>query len=238
MTRQDAQETPAAGAPAGSGTMVVVPTELERRRLLDRGELPTGLAQLECCGFGPVAAAARTAELCARLRPARLVLVGIAGAYDPERHPPGSALTFGAVAIDGVGVGRGAGFLAPPALGFPQWPGSERRGARAVPPIHDRLELEPGPDADGPLLLTTCAASADEDEAAERRARFPQAVAEDMEGFAVATAGILAGARVSIVRGISNRVGDRNAGNWRVPAALSAARRLLVELLESGATAP
>jgi futalosine hydrolase len=229
------------GAPAGSGTLVVVPTELERRRLLDRGPLPPGLAQLECCGFGPVAAAARTAELCARLRPAHLVLVGIAGAYDPERHPPGSAIDFGAVAIDGVGVGRGAGFLAPPALGFPQWPGSGGRGARDVPPIHDRLELEPQPgasDRQRPLLLTTCAASADEDEAAERRARFPEAVAEDMEGFAVATAGVLAGARVSIVRGISNRVGDREAGNWRVPAALSAARRLLVELLERGAAAP
>ena len=222
-----------AGPPPGSGVLLLVPTELERRRLFDRGGLPSGLAQVECCGFGPVAAAARTAELLGRLRPARVLLVGIAGSFDAERHPVGCARSFGAVAIDGVGVGRPPHFVAPPELGFPQWPGSEDTGSRGVTPIYDRIELA----GEGPLLLTTCAASADADEADERLDRFG-ASAEDMEGFAVATACALAGARLEIVRGMSNRVGDRDPGNWRIPTALAAARELALDLLAEGARRP
>ena len=231
-------EPAAAGRAApGSATLLLIPTELERERLLDRGGLPPGLAQVECCGFGPVVAAARTAELCARLRPARVLLVGIAGAYDVARHPPGSAAEFAAVALDGVGVGRGRDFLPPPALGFPQWPGSAGADgeARGAAPILERLELAApaGAPALAPLLLTTCAASACQVEADERRARFPAAAAEDMEGFAVASACALAGVRLRIVRGISNRVGDREAGRWRIPAALAEARLLALEILAS-----
>ena len=58
-----------------------------------------------------------------------------------------------------------------------------------------------------------------------RRARFRDALAEDMEGFAVAFACALAGVPVSIVRGISNVVGDRDPAHWRIPAALAARAR-------------
>ena len=212
-------------APLGSATLLLVPTELERARILDRGELAPGLAQVECCGFGPVAAAARTAALCTLLRPARVVLVGIAGAYDVARHPVGSASEFAAVAIDGVGAGRGAGFLPPRELGFPQWPGGTGAAARGVDPIYDRLPLAvPAGVAAAPLLLTTCAASASAEEAAERRARFPEAAAEDMEGFAVATR-LRAGRRGAARRARHLEPGRRaRPARWRIPAALAAAR--------------
>jgi futalosine hydrolase len=215
----------------GSPTLLLIPTEIERRRFLDQGGLPPGIAVLECCGFGPVAAAARTAELLARLHPARALLVGIAGAYDVERHPLGSALEPAHVALEGVGVGQGRELIAPPELGFPQWPGSDDAecGTHA---IYDRLELDAGPNAEG-LLLTTCAASADAAQAALRRERFPDAVAEDMEGFAVATACALAGVPLRIVRGISNEVGDRDPEHWRIPTALAAARRAALEVLDA-----
>ncbi len=216
--------------PSSSPPLLLIPTDTERRRFLDQGGLPPGAAVVECCGFGPVAAAARTARLLERLQPARVLLVGIAGAYDVECHPLGSAFEPACVAIEGVGVGAGRSLIAPPELGFPQWPGTqdaERSGTRA---IYDRLELEAGPGADG-LLLTTCAASADAEQAALRRERFPDAVAEDMEGFAVATACALAGVPLRIVRGISNEVGDRDPEHWRIPAALAAARRTALEVL-------
>jgi futalosine hydrolase len=232
--------------PLGSATLLLIPTELERARIQDRGALAPGLAQVECCGFGPVAAAARTAALCALLRPARVVLAGIAGAYDTEQHPVGSAVEFAAVAIEGVGVGRGAGFLPPSELGFPQWPGTESpersggSGARGIDPIYDRLPLAlPRSGTWGqraaPLLLTTCAASANAAEAAERRARFPEAAAEDMEAFAVAAACALAGTPLRVVRGVSNRAGERDPARWRIPAALAAARELALEILASPA---
>ncbi len=212
--------------PRGDPTLLLVPTELELRRLLDLGGFPAGLALVETCGFGPVAAAARTAALLARLRPARVLLVGIAGSYDVSAHPVGSALEFGECAIEGIGVGEGASLLAPPALGFPQWPG--RDGAAA---IFDRLPLACASTDRAPLLLTTCAASADATQAAARRRRFPAAAAEDMEGFAVAAACALEGIPLRIVRGISNEVGDRRPEHWRIPAALAAARERALEVL-------
>jgi futalosine hydrolase len=210
----------------------LVPTELELRRIADLGGIPAGLALVELCGFGPVAAAARTAALLSELRPARALLLGIAGAYDPAEHPLGSASEFDVCAIEGLGVGEGRALLAPPALGFPQWPGREG----GTPAIYDRVALATAPRSGRPrLLLTTCAASADPAQARVRRERFPDAVAEDMEGFAVASACALAGVPLRIVRGISNAVGDRAAAHWRIPSALAAARAQALELLESGA---
>jgi futalosine hydrolase len=212
------------GAPA----LLLVPTALERRRLDDLGGLPTGLAIVETCGFGPVSAAARTAQLLTRLAPSRVVLVGICGSYDLGAHAVGTALEFDAVAIEGIGVGEGAALLPPPALGFPQWPGSPAHAA----PIFDRLELATRELAAPPrLLLTTCAASADFRQAHLRRERFPGALAEDMEGFAVAMACALQGVPLRIVRGVSNEVGDRAPEHWRIPAALAAARELALGVL-------
>lgn len=215
----------------GSALLVLIPTELERRRLLDHGELPPGISELRLCGFGPVAAAARAAQLLAELRPRRVLLLGIAGSYDARALPIGSAHEFRAVALDGVGAGEGDDFAGPPALGFPQWPGSSALGGGA---IEDRLDLaavEPARAA--PLLVSTCAAASDARMAARRRARFAGAAAEDMEGFGVALACALAGVPLSIVRGISNEVGDRDPAHWKISSALGAARARLLELADA-----
>lgn len=217
------------GPPLGSPTLVLVPTDLERQRLADAGGLPAGAGLLLLSGFGPLAAAARVAASIERLRPARVVLCGIAGTYDPERHPVGEAREFAEVALHGVGVGEGERFLSPPALGFPQWPGGGAGGRQ----VDDRLPLaaQQGP-ACAPLLLTTCAAADGPEMVAERRRRFPEATGEDMEAFGCALACALAGTPLRVVRGFSNVAGDRNPERWRIPAALAAARRLLLEVLD------
>ena len=221
------------GPRSGSPALVLFPTELERQRFADRGGLPLGLAVQKICGFGPVAAAARTAQLLEKLKPARVVLCGIAGTFNDSTYPVGSAAVFGEVAIDGVGAGQGENHLLPPALGFPQWPGSEDT---QVDPIELSLSLSIGRAAAsgdaGPLLLTTCAASISEAEVRTRLERFPDAVAEDMEGFAVAMACALARIPLTIVRGFSNVVGDRDSRNWRIPSALFAAREKALAFLE------
>jgi futalosine hydrolase len=214
--------------PSGRPSLVLIPTALEARRLADQGGFGTGLAIVECCGFGPVAAAARSAVLLERLRPRRVLLVGIAGAYDDRAHPVGTALGFEHVTIEGIGAGQGEGLVSPTALGFPQWPAQKPGGT------DDVLELaRPAGTARGELglLLTTCAASADAAQAQLRKRRYPQAVAEDMEGFGVALSCAQAGVPLAIVRGISNCVGDRDPARWRIPAALAAARELALEWL-------
>lgn len=223
----------------GGTTLILVPTELERARLADQGGFPAGTGLVATIGFGPVAAAARTSALLAELTPSRVVLVGIAGTYDADVLPVGSASEFDAVAIEGIGVGEGERLLAPPALGFPQWPGASAQTA-----IHDRIALAPFAPRAGAarVLLTTCAASDSAELAARRRSRgagaFGEAVlAEDMEGFGVALACSLAETPLAIVRGISNVVGDRDPAHWRIPSALSAARELALAHLTRRAPA-
>ena len=60
-----------------SGTLVLIPTKLERDRLEELGGLPGH--DIEVCGFGPISAAARTAQLAEKRKPTGLLLLGIAG---------------------------------------------------------------------------------------------------------------------------------------------------------------
>jgi len=209
----------------GAPTLLLVPTAEELARLRP---LPPGLALCAVCGFGPVAAAARAAELLARLEPRRALLVGIAGTYDENELAIGRAACFAEVALDGVGAGSGERFQGPRELGLPQWTGP--------PAIVDRLPLAtPAGVPRKPLLLTACAAAASSAEARARRARFPGALAEDMEAFAVAFACARARVPLTVVRGASNTAGDRARERWRVDDALAAARTLAVMLLARGA---
>jgi futalosine hydrolase len=212
-------------------TLILIPTELERARLVDAGGFPSENALTAICGFGVAAAAARTAALIARHAPREVLLIGIAGAYDTDAHPTGSAHAFDIVATHGIGAGEGPTFQGPSALGFPQWPASDpaSEGGSSPSPVDDHLPLAT-PNGAG-LLLTTCAASDSPARAADLQERHPGALAEDMEGFGVAIACHLGHTPCWIVRGISNQVGDRDAAHWRIPAALQAARDLALELL-------
>lgn len=195
-------------------SLVLVPTQVEERLLEELGGLPEALGVQARCGFGPVAAAARTAQLVTALRPRRVLLLGIAGSLRLESAPLASARAFARVRLEGVGVGQGAGHLPAARMGFAQWDGAEA-------PVHDELPLAGGTEGE---LLTVCAASASPVEAEERRARHPAALAEDMEAFGVALACRLCAVPLVVVRGISNPAGERDPRAWRVRAALAAAR--------------
>lgn len=215
------------------GSLVLVPTDLERRQLAPA--LAAGLAgtgRLELCGFGAVAAAARTAALLARHTPDRVLLVGIAGRLAGALSI-GGAYRFDRVACHGIGAGSAHAFVPAAALGWPQWPGDPADPANA---LGDVIELPSrGQAASAPaggLLLTACAASATADDVAARRTLFPAATAEDMEGFGVALACRLHGVPLAIVRGISNDAGDRDHARWQVSAALAAAADLAIRILE------
>lgn len=217
--------------------LILVPTANEQAILTDElGAAVLRANQIELIGFGPVAAAARTAALLAEERPTAVLLVGIAGSLG-EQIEVGEALEFASVACYGVGVGTGDAFLPAGKLGWPQWPGDAAAG---TPEVGDELVLD-RPSVAGShnniggssLLLSACAASASATDAAMRLAEFPNAAAEDMEGFAVALACRLARVPCRIIRGISNRAGDRDKANWQIePALRTAAERAMAVLCE------
>jgi futalosine hydrolase len=198
-------------------SLVLVPTPVELRALAELGGFP-GQA-VERCGFGPVAAAARAAQLLAHLRPARVWLVGLAGSLVEAEL--GTARTFTHVRLDGVGAGAGAAFQPASRLGFAQWEQGPER-------VEETLALAAPPDTAPGEILTVAAASGTPAEAAARRARYPAALAEDMEAFGVALACRLAGMEVRVVRGLSNHAGERDPARWQVHAALAAARALVL----------
>ncbi len=187
--------------------------------------------RVELCGFGPVAAAARTAALVAAHAPDRVLLLGSAGRLD-EGLRIGAAYRFDRVACHGIGAGAGAAFVPAAALGWAHWPGDPPAPATAVGDVID-LPVPPGAAVPGSgLLLTACAASATASDVAVRRGLFPAAVAEDMEGFAVALACRLHSVPLAIVRGIANVAGDRDHAGWQMAAAVAAAAALALEILE------
>lgn len=211
--------------------LVLVPTERERRLIEPAIEAAWGgRVRVELCGFGPVVAAARTAALIAEHRPPRVLLVGIAGRLS-SRLAISAAYAFERVACHGVGAGSGDAFTPAESLGWPQWPGE---GLDAAMRIGDVLPCSStGPAAAPPagLLLSACAASASDADVRSRLTLWPDAVAEDMEGFAVAAACRLSGIPLDIVRGISNTAGDRDHSRWQIDAACRAAASLAAAIL-------
>ena len=210
--------------------LILVPTPMELEQLQgvlappERSDIA-----MQLCGFGPIAAAARAGNLISRYQPDRVLLIGIAGTFDVQHFPVGSAHRFTQTCCDGIGVGTGDSFISAAQLGWLQF-----KGADAQPEIGDRLPLDSGFVSGIPAsgtLLTCCSASDSAETAAARRKRFPDANAEDMEGFAVSMACNLAGVPLQIVRGISNEVGNRNRDTWEIEKAIQAAAELATKLM-------
>ena len=204
--------------------LLLVPTRMELARL---ALPPAILNRAEICGFGPVAAAARTAQLLARDCADLVLLAGIAGAYYDERIVPvGSALWCEEVTLDGVGAGEGNAFLSVDQLGFPVV--LDEEGASIGVTLSARTfhstDLKGNGNVSRIGALTVCAASGDAAHAKRRRELHPRAAIEEMEGYGAALSARLFGSDFAMVRGISNVAGDRHVGAWRIDEALEAVR--------------
>jgi len=181
--------------------LILIPTEPERRLLAPRlAAIRPADAAVELCGFGIVAAAARTAQLLAALRPEKVILVGIAGRLD-DRLAIGTATLFDSVACHGIGVGSGPAFIPAATLGWRQWPGDSDDADSGVGDVRFRKTI------------------------------YPEAGAEEMEGFAVALACRRFRIPCTIVRGISNTAGDRDKAHWRISESVEATAALDTDIV-------
>lgn len=163
--------------------------------------------------------------LLGQYRPSRVWLLGIAGSLSEELQL-GQAYDFNQVAIQGVGVGTGDQHVSFQSLGWAQ-----KFGDLGAP--RDVIQLNDASDQRSQFqrlqILTVCSVSADSSEADSKRRAHPLASAEDMESYAVASACRLMKIPLRVIRGISNRAGDRDHSGWRSEQAMIAAFELVAD---------
>ncbi|MGK5680422.1 futalosine hydrolase [Actinoplanes sp. URMC 104] len=163
-------------------------------------------------GVGPAAAAAGTARLLATGDYRAVVSAGIAGGF-PGRAPVG-AVVIGASSIAAdLGAETPEGFLPVEELGF---------GTSVLPADQALVERLAAalPEAIVGDIVTLSTVTGTAATAERLAARYPQAVAEAMEGYGVAVAA--AGLPFVELRAISNPVGPRDRTAWRLQEAFQA----------------
>ncbi|MEZ6241429.1 MAG: futalosine hydrolase [Phycisphaerales bacterium] len=187
-------------------------------------------ADLVVTGVGKANAAGAVARTLDPSRHAGVMSVGICGSL-PGGPPVGSVLIASASVFADEGVETMGAFLDCREMGFPLAPGGSDRFS---PPPAWRSALHALGDHEGVIAtVSTCSGT---DALAERVASRSGAIAEAMEGAAVA----LAAARVdpsipfAELRVVSNTTGDRERQRWELSGSLEALGRVLGRLLSSG----
>jgi futalosine hydrolase len=197
-----------ATAPEAAAVLAAIAAPRERFPVGPYDATAAGPVTSVVAGIGPAAAAAATAAALA-LGPYDAVLcAGIAGGFG---LPIGTAVLASAIVPADLGVTEAAGW---------------RSFGEPVLTTTPRLDGV----ASGPILTVSTVTTGG---LAKLRARHPDAVAEAMEGYGVATAAQAFGIPCHELRTISNDVGDR--AGWDVTAALAALTRMaaaVVSMLE------
>ncbi|WP_239676589.1 futalosine hydrolase [Natronosporangium hydrolyticum] len=200
---------------------ILVAAAVAAERDAIRAGLPTDATSVtvEAVGVGPAAAAAGTARLLALAEaaghPYRTVIsAGIAGGFAGHAGPGELVIAARSSQAD-LGAESPEGWLPLDELGW----GSATVAAdpQLLAELSDRL-----PEAVIGDVLTLATVTGTAARAAALVEAHPRAAAEAMEGYGVACAAATAGAAFAELRAISNLVGPRDRGAWRIKEALAA----------------
>ncbi len=198
------------------------------------GTLPVVLC---ACGVGKINAAAATAVLIERCQPRLVINTGCAGAY------PGSGLSIGNLAVASNEILADEGVQTPVGwqdlrfMGLASFAQGKRTFHNEIPlSKHAAEKAMQLADYYGVFLMrgrfatvSTCSGTRQRGEILARRF---SAVAESMEGAAVAQVCLLSGVDCLEIRGISNLVVDRDMSAWDIPRAAESAQRFVLKYLE------
>jgi futalosine hydrolase len=184
-------------------------------RDLDKPDGGTGGVDVLTGGVGAAASATTTALALARAgfsghRYDLVISAGIAGGFPGRAGLGDTVLGSSSVAAD-LGAQTPDGFRSVTALGF----GSDTFAARTD------VFGDPGDWIVG-AILTVATVTGTAVRGDELLLRHPDAVAEAMEGFGVASAAAATGTGFAEIRTVSNPVGPRDRAGWRIPDALAA----------------
>jgi futalosine hydrolase len=195
--------------------VVCVATEMEGALL--RPHVP-----VLCTGVGSVNAAIALTRFLEREGAKSVIVCGIGGAYPGSDLPLGSVACASTECYGDMGAASASGFLDMKALGFPV--------IAAPEPLYNEFPLQifPAPKRVPFVTVNTC--TGDNASALALAARTGGAV-ESMEGAAIAHVAAIYGIPVGEIRGISNPVGNRDRGAWRVKEAARTAQEALLAYL-------
>jgi futalosine hydrolase len=192
---------------------VLVVTSVEAERQAIAAALPPGGAvHVVVGGVGPAEAAAATAAELARERSDLVVSAGIAGGFTSMQA--GDLAVASVIEFADLGADSPNGFMPLPQLGF----------GRARYEVAPKLAVQLADRTGGRLgtVLTVATVTGTASRAAALAERYPDAVAEAMEGAGVAAAAARYGVPIAELRAVSNQVGPRNRLSWRIEEALAA----------------
>jgi futalosine hydrolase len=181
-----------------------------------------GRLDVVVCGIGKTNAAAATARALSGSEHGFVVSVGVAGAL------PGTGLALGDVVAGSVSIYADEGLQTPERfvdccqMGFPMGPFE----GSAIPASSEVLAfLSPLAKTTGPIATVSTCSGVDA-LAMVVRARTG-AIAECMEGAAVAHVGVRLGVATGELRVISNTTGDRPGQRWDLKGALAALEQVI-----------
>lgn len=196
--------------------ILIVTSVTAERDAVKRGLQEEQAIEIHVCGVGPAAAAAYTAKALASAQYDLVINMGIAGGFSGKAEIGSLVIADNIVAAD-LGAESSTGFLSLEQLGFGRT--SISVDAKLLTDVKEALQQTDLTIYTGTILsvstVTGTAATA-----LEFAERIPQARAEAMEGFGVATAALLHQLPVLEIRAISNLVGPRERSLWRIDEAL------------------
>jgi futalosine hydrolase len=177
-------------------------------------------------GVGPVNAAFALTRFLSQNQAGAVIVCGVGGAYPRSMFEPGSVVCAESETYGDLGADSPDGFLDMQALGFPVIAGER--------PLFNRMPLDLFP-APRRAPFVTCATCTGTDAKAIELVERTGGAVESMEGAAIVHVARLMNVKVGELRGISNAVGNRDRGAWRLREAAAAARQQLVQWIEEGA---
>ncbi len=195
------------------------------QELTDRFDLVIG-------GVGKANAAGATARTLDPMRHACALSLGIAGSL-PGAEPPaiGSIVVASrcVLADEGMRTPGNDGFRTLAQMGFAplERAGGDGMGVDTDPALVEAVRSAADAGVGPIATVSTCSAN---DALAEEIAQRTGAIAEAMEGAAVATVAHAVGVRFLEARTISNATGDRAEQQWDIAAALATLSRLIALL--------
>ena len=171
-------------------------------------------------GVGPAASAAAASAALARASYDLVLCAGIGGGFVPLGI--GDIAVASTIAFADLGAETADGFQPVSLLGF----GIDRYE------VGPRLGVELADRAGGHLgtIITVATVTGTAATADALLVRYPDAVAEGMEGAGIAAAAAYHQVPFAEIRAISNPVGPRERNGWRIPDALAALGRAVSSL--------